>query len=205
MARTACGRRHAATWRGHLGRSAHARRMQPGLGTIHSHPMGSRARMPGPHGTHGLRPEARSQCERTYMKSTGESPSHPETSNGKAAGGNCVVVRRGGEQPEADLRSQTRVNPIRFTTAASLLASGEACRTSGNRFLPHPSFTGEKRAVVDGWGENAGKVSCGRVESCPGRNPRERSRAAVRVAIVVMKRGNARGAKGGRKVERQRP
>jgi hypothetical protein len=148
---------------------------------------------------------SRNQCERTYMKSTGESPSHPETSYGRAAEGNCVVARRGGEQPEADLRSQTRVNPIRFTTAASLLVAGEACRMSGNRFLPHPSFTGEKRAVVDGWGENAGKVSCGRVESCPGRNPRERGRAAVRVAIVVMKRGNARGAKGGRKVERQRP
>jgi hypothetical protein len=35
-------------------------------------------------------------CERTYMKSTSESLSHPETSNGKAAGGNCVVVKRGG-------------------------------------------------------------------------------------------------------------
>jgi hypothetical protein len=49
-------------------------------------------------------------CEGTYMKSTSESLSHPETSNGKAAGGNCVVARRGGEQPEADLRSQTKVN-----------------------------------------------------------------------------------------------
>ena len=133
------------------------------------------------------------------MKSTSESLSHPETSNGRAAEGNCVVARRGGEQPEADLRSQTKVNPIRPSTAASLLGNGEACRKSGNRFLPHPSFTGEKRAVVDGWGENAGKVLCGRVESCPGRNPRERNRAAVRAVIVVMKRGNARGAKGGRK------
>jgi len=49
--------------------------------------------------------------------------------------------------------------------------------------------------------ENTGKVSCGRVESCPGRNPRERSRAAVRVAIVVRKRGNARGVKGGSQEE----
>jgi len=76
---------------------------------------------------------------------------------------------------------------------------------SGNRFLPHPSFTGEKRVVVDGWGENAGKVSCGRVEICSGRNPRERSRAEVRAVIVVLKRGNARGARDGRKVERQKP
>jgi len=44
------------------------------------------------------------------MKSTSESLSHPETSYGRAAGGNCVVARRGGEQPEADLRSQTQVN-----------------------------------------------------------------------------------------------
>ena len=139
------------------------------------------------------------------MKSTSESLSHPETSYGRAAEGNCVVARRGGEQPEADLRSQTRVNPIRFTTAARLLGNGEACRMSGNRFPLHPSFTGEKRVVVDGWGENAGKVSCGSVESCLGRNPRERGRAAVRAAIVVMKRGNARGVKGGREVERPRP
>jgi len=96
-------------------------------------------------------------CERTYMKSTSESLRHPETRNGRAAGGNVVVARRGGEQPEADLRSQTRVNPIRFTTVASLRAIGEACRMSGNRFLPHPSHTGEKRTVVDGWGENAGE------------------------------------------------
>jgi len=138
------------------------------------------------------------------MKSTSENLSRPETRNGNAAGGNCVVERRGGEQPEADLRSQTKVNPIRFTTAASLLGNGEACRMSGNRFLLHPSLRREKRDVVDGWGENAGKVSCGSVESCPGRNPRERNRAAVRAAIVVMKRGNSRGAKGGRKVERPR-
>ena len=147
----------------------------------------------------------RPSCERTYMKSTSESLSHPETSNGKAAGGNCVVVRRGGEQPEADLRSQIKVNPIRFTATVSLRATGEACRMSGNRFLPHPSSTGEKRAAVDGWDENAGKVSWGNVESCPGRNPRERSRAEVRAAIRAVKRGNARGAKGGRKVERQKP
>jgi hypothetical protein len=144
-------------------------------------------------------------CERTYMKSTSESLSHPETSNGRAAGGNCVVARRGGEQPEADLRSQTKVNSIRFTTTASLRVTGEACRMSGYRSGQHPSLNARDWVVVDGWGENAGKGSCGSVENCPGRNPRKRSRAEVRVAIVAMKRGNARGAKGGRKVERQMP
>jgi hypothetical protein len=139
------------------------------------------------------------------MKSTSESLSHPETSNGRAAGGNCVVVRRGGEQPEADLRSQTKVNPIRFATAASLLASGEASGKSHIRFLSHFSYKGEKRAVGDGWGGNAGKVSYGSVETCAGRNPFRRGRVGVRAAIVAKKRGNARGAKGGRKVERQKP
>jgi len=139
------------------------------------------------------------------MKSTSESLSHPETSNGRAARGNCFAVRRGGEQPEADLRSQTKVNPIRFITTASLRETGEACRMSGNRLSQHPSFKGKSRAVMDGWGENAGKVSCGSVEICTVRNSRERSRAEVRVAIVAKKRGNARGAKGGRKVERSRP
>jgi len=137
------------------------------------------------------------------MKSTGESPSHPETSNGGGAGGNCVVARRGGEQPEADLRSQTEVNLIRSATTTSPLANGEVCCESGDRFPSHPSYTGEGRVVVDGWSENAGKVSYGSVENCPGRNARERIRAEVRAVIVVLKRGNARGAKGGRKVERQ--
>jgi len=135
------------------------------------------------------------------MKSTSESLSHPETSNGRGARGNCVVVRRGGEQPEADQRSQTKVNPIRFSTAASLRASGEASGKSHIRFLTRSSYRGEKRAVGDGWG----KVSYVSVENCLDRNPRKRGRTEVRAAIVVKKRGNARGAKGGRKVERQKP
>jgi len=58
--------------------------------------------------------------------------------------------------------------------------------------------------VEGGWGENAGKVSWWTVEICPGRRLRERHRAEVRAAIVASKRGNARGAKGGREVERPR-
>jgi len=64
------------------------------------------------------------QPVRTQMhEMTSESLSHPETSNGRAAGGNCVVARGGGEQPEAELRSQIQVNPFRFT---SILAEGVA-------------------------------------------------------------------------------
>jgi hypothetical protein len=147
----------------------------------------------------------RRSCERTYMKSTSESLSHPETSYGRAAGGNCVVVRRGGEQPEADLRSQTKVNPIRPAVAASLRVTGEACRASGDRSDRHPSSKVRNRAAGGGWGENAGKASCGSMEICPGRKPRERCRAEVSAAIGAVKRGNARGAKGGREVDRQEP
>ena len=85
------------------------------------------------------------------MKSTSESLSHPKTSNGRGTGSNCVVVRRGGEQPELDLWSQTKVNPIRFATAVSLLASGEASGQSHIRFLTHSSYRGGNRAV-GGWG-----------------------------------------------------
>ena len=163
-------------------------------------------RIPSIHGHFmGTADTFRRSCECTYMKSTSESLSHPETSNGRAAGGNCVAVRRGGEQPEADLRSQTKVNPIRFTTTASLRANGEACRTSGNHLSRHPSFNGKRWVVVDGWGENAEKVSYGSIEICSGRKSRKRHRAEVRAAIVVKKRGNARGVKGGREVERSRP
>jgi len=48
----------------------------------------------------------------------------------RVAEGNCVAVRRGGEQPEANLSSQSsqtrRLNPIRPIGVASLLRKGEA-------------------------------------------------------------------------------
>ena len=43
------------------------------------------------------------------------------------AKGNCVAVRRGGEQPAANLWAGTKVNSIRRHHWASLLGKGEAC------------------------------------------------------------------------------
>ena len=146
-----------------------------------------------------------SQCEHTCMNSRGESPTPPGTSNGRAANGNCVVMRRGGEQPKAEPWSQTKVNSIRPTASASLLGKGEACRVSGETPRTRTSFEKRGGDAEGGWSENVAKGTCGRVESCPGRNPYQRGRAAVRAAIGAMKRGNARGAKGGREVERPRP
>lgn len=135
------------------------------------------------------------------MNTKGESPIPPEASKGRAAEGNCVAARPGGEQPEADLWSQTKVNPIRPDRVASLLGNGEACAREHDRIDPDPSSRGQMRALSGGWGENAGKYSGGRVENCAGRKPLKRRRAVVRAVIVAVKRGNARGAKGGRKVE----
>ena len=44
---------------------------------------------------------------------------------------NCVVARRGGEQREANGRSETEVNSIRLVVAVSLLAKGETRMPQG--------------------------------------------------------------------------
>lgn len=138
------------------------------------------------------------------MKSTSESLSASEMSNGRVAGGNCVAVKRGGEQPEAKPQSQTQVNPIRPATTASLLANGEACCESSNRSNRHLSSKVKGRVVTGGWGGNVEKVSWWTIENCLGRQSRERGQAVVRAVIVAEKRSNSRGAKDGRKVERQK-
>ena len=45
--------------------------------------------------------------------------------------GNCVAVRRGGEQPEVNDQSVTQVNSIRPAVVASPLGNGEAQVTHG--------------------------------------------------------------------------
>jgi hypothetical protein len=132
------------------------------------------------------------------MITTSESLSPPETSNGRAAEGNCVAVRRGGEQPEADPQTQTKVKPIRPATLASLLGKGEACGASHDRSDREASLKVRIAGVEGGWAGYAGKLSWWTVETCAGRRPLRRFRAGVRAAIVAGKRGNARGAKGGR-------
>jgi hypothetical protein len=133
------------------------------------------------------------------MRTTSESLSPSEASHRRGAEGNCVAARRGGEQPEAKPQTQTQVKPIRPPTMASQLANGEACGASHDRTDRHDSSKVRERIVAGGWAGYAGKLSWWTVESCAGRNPQERVRAEVRAAIVAWKRGNALGAKGGRK------
>lgn len=134
------------------------------------------------------------------MTSIGESPDRSKASNGEAAESNCVAERRGGEQLEADLRSQTKVNTIRPTVAANLLADGEACWASGGHDKPRHSYKEKSWATEGSWCENAGKVPCGSNET-HGKQEPEKESMGVRAAIVVKKLGNANGAKSCREVE----
>jgi hypothetical protein len=111
-----------------------------------------------------------------------------------AAGGNCAAAMQGGEQPEAEVRSQTGlsrpVNSIRCLRRASLLAT--------ERSLPRPRRTTPGREPVDAgaclrrysWSENVRKGSGMTI-----RDRRERLRSAgVRAPIIAVKPGNAGGA-----------
>ena len=119
------------------------------------------------------------------------------------AGGNCVAARRGGEQPEANVRSQTvvptMVNSIRPWSTASLLAKGEACRESGEPATAQSLSMLDAGVERGGWSGNAGKGSWLKIRERRGRL----TCGAVRALIVATKPGNAGGAKGRRKVNAQ--
>jgi hypothetical protein len=135
------------------------------------------------------------------------------------AEGNCVVERRGGEQPEANDQSinKTMLNSIRPDALASRQMYGEA--KNGNRpekgekkirDLP-PGETVSSRVGVHGvfgdrmvrsWndmnqGSRAGKERSSWLQVGPEESYPEGDRAFV----VAKKQGNTCGAKGGRKVE----
>lgn len=128
-----------------------------------------------------------SECESHYLQAGRERG---------AVEGNCVAVMRGGEQPETEGWSQTKVNSIRQSARASLLDKGEACRASGEsgavRELPILKPDGDGC----GWSGNDLKGAWDKWRD----RRRELSGAGVRGSIVAMKPGNAGGAKGPRKV-----
>ena len=69
--------------------------------------------------------------------------------------GNCVAMRRGGEQLEVNDQSVTQVNSIRPAVVASLLVKGEASVTLG-----------PKRATTDMW---SGMPGIEKSRNVPGR------------------------------------
>jgi hypothetical protein len=100
----------------------------------------------------------------------------------------------------------TKVNTIRRQTWTSLRASGEVQAEEQSKADTHePSHGGSCVAsgVVGGsrWGRGCVRED-GRTA---GAGSRKRLPAEVRTAIRAEKRGNARGAKGGREVNRPRP
>ena len=143
-------------------------------------------------------------CESNTMNSASESLRPERSVQRAAAEGNCVVARRGGEQPEAETQSTTEVptsvNPFRPAIPASLLAKGEAS-DSGNAvglFGPHPTSKGGNRGVEGGWGWNERKGAWLMIESHMG--GRRRPPCGSQSIHSSEEAGNVRGAKGCRKV-----
>jgi hypothetical protein len=137
------------------------------------------------------------------------------------AGGYCVVERRGGEQPEANCQSisTTMMNSIRPYPLASLRIQGEAQNRKptregqgnfGDRSCVQTVSVAEGMDGVFGdgmagsWsdvnqGSRSGKRNGVHGPACVG--PEEPISEGDRASVRAKKRGNARGAKGGRKVK----
>ena len=137
------------------------------------------------------------------MSSASESLSPWRSALRQAAEGNCVAVRRGGEQPEADSQSTTQVNPFRPTIPASLLANGEACggQESVGLSRSHHASRDEDRGIEGGWGWNERKGSWLTTET---RDPEDGlltgQGSGSQSAHSSSETANSRGAKERRKV-----
>jgi hypothetical protein len=103
---------------------------------------------------------------------------------------------RGGEQPETEGWSQTKVNSIRQVQRASLLGKGEAGRASGEPVTVQGLPILETGRCMCGWSGNDRKGSWDKWRERRGWLTRD----AVRGSMVALKPGNAGGAKGPRKV-----
>lgn len=118
---------------------------------------------------------------------TGENPS-PMATFHRVAKGNCVAVRRGGEQPLAKDPSQIGtsmpVNSIRPYRLTSLLGKGEVPDET-NRTKGGTKNVETLRKTEGGWSGKGWKVAWLSRDTCPGA---EGSRAGVRASIVAMKR-----------------
>jgi hypothetical protein len=138
------------------------------------------------------------------------------------AEGNCVVERRGGEQPEANSQSVNKMlNSIRPTALTSLLAKDEVWNRMPSqeaRRLRRPLLhrasdrrtNGKQRVVGDRMVGRRCEVNqgtrSGNSDGVHGRQrPEEPCPEGDRASVGAKKRGNARGAKGGRDVEAGEP
>jgi hypothetical protein len=133
-------------------------------------------------------PQRGTACVNMKLKRlTGERPSTVLAWH-RVAEGNCVAERRGGEQPKANLSSQSsqtrRLNPIRLVGVASLHVKGEALALSLPEAITKHDHTIAKDS--DGvWDEKAGKAEQLSVEILLGATE---SGEEVRALIVALKR-----------------
>jgi hypothetical protein len=110
-----------------------------------------------------------------------------------AVEGNCVAARRGGEQPETEGWSRTKVNSIRHVRRASLLGKGEACRQSGEAVTALALSKLETVRLGCGWSGNDRKGAWDKWRYLSG--CQEEGPTGVRAFIVALKPGNSGGAK----------
>jgi hypothetical protein len=135
----------------------------------------------------------------------GESP-RPTEHWLSVAEGNCVVERRGGRQPEANNQSiiKKMMNSIRPDALASMRRKWRSPRRKptreGMRQL-RGLTCGETVSAGTGVHMNQGSRSGEGAAFMVCRRPEEPRPEGDRASVVALKRGNARGAKGGRKVE----
>ena len=133
-------------------------------------------------------PQRGTACVNMILKRlTGERPSTVLAWH-RVAEGNCVAERRGGEQPKANLSSQSsqtrQLNPIRPFGMASLRVKGEALALSLPEAITKHDHTIAKDS--DGvWDEKAGKAEQLSVEILLGATE---SGEEVRALIVALKR-----------------
>ena len=100
----------------------------------------------------------------------------------------------------------TKVNTIRRQTWTSLRAIGEVQAEEKSKANTHEPSHGGSCVASDVVGGSRSGRGCVREDGrSAGAGSRQRLPAEVRTAIGAEKRGNARGAKGGRKVNRPRP
>ena len=144
-------------------------------------------------------------CVLKTMNPASESLRPKRSARRLAAKGNCVAVRRGGEQLEADSQSTTEVptsvNPFRPAISASLHFKGEACGGGPSVGLSrsHPASKGEDREVEGGWGWNERKSSW-RTAETRRRRMTHWSDGGSQSVHRSAEAANPRGAKGRRKV-----
>ena len=115
--------------------------------------------------------------------------------------------RGGVESSAVGTRSTaTKVNTIRRQTWTSLRENGEVAAMEQSKVSAHRSSHGGPCVASSVVGGSRSGRGCAREDGrTAGAGSRKRCPAEVRAAIRARKRGNARGAKGGRKVERPRP